>query len=155
MQAPVFRWLRRMTIIFLAVLAFQFELGMAINLSPNLPSLPAFDFSIGLILRALQQIGALGPLHAGVGVVLLLLALANLVLALASRARGVIVFGVLGFLSTTLEMISGILFTLSGFQNDGYSHGMATNFLLSFIFFFVELYLLKPVPGSKKAGDNH
>ncbi len=155
MQTPVFRWLRRMIIIFLAVLAFQFELGMAINLSPNLPDLPAFNFSIALILHALQQIGALGPLHAGVGVLLLLLALANLVLALASKARWVIFFGVLGFLSTTLEMISGILFTLSGFQNDGYSHGMATNFLLSFIFFFVELYLLKPVPGSKQAGDNH
>ncbi len=153
MRAPVFRWLRRLTIIFLVVLAFQFELGMAINLSPNLPSLSAFNFSITLILHALQGIGAIGPLHAGVGLLLMLLALINLALALASRARGVIIFGSLGFLSTGLEMISGILFTLSGFQNDGFSHGMATNFLLSMVFFFIELYLLKPVPETKQA-DN-
>ncbi len=150
MKKSLFRWLRVIIIIFLAVLAFQFELGMAINLSPNLPSLPAFNFSISLILQALQKIGAIGPLHAGVGVLLLLLALANLILAVISRVRSVIIFGILGFLSTILEMMSGILFTLSGFQNDGYSHGMATNFLLSMIFFFIELYLLKPVPVSRQ-----
>ncbi len=154
MKSSLLRWLRALVILFLVVLAFQFELGMAINLGPILPNLSAFGFSIPRILQALQQIGAIGPLHAGVGVFLLLLALLNLILALASKARGVIVFGVLGFLSTILEMVSGILFTLSGFQNDGYSHGMATNFLLSFIFFFIELYLLKPVPRSKQAGDN-
>ncbi len=133
MRTPLFRWLRVIVIVFLIVLAFQFELGMAINLTPNLPDLPAFGFSIARILQALQQIGTIGPLHAGVGVLLLLLALANLVLALISRARGVIIFGILGTLSTILEMMSGILFTLSGFQNDGYSHGMATNFLLCFV----------------------
>ncbi len=65
MRTPLFRWIRVVVIVFLIVMAFQFELGMAINLTPNLPNLPAFDFSIAHILQALQQIGAIGPMHAG------------------------------------------------------------------------------------------
>jgi hypothetical protein len=55
------------------------------------------------------------------------------------------VFGSLAFLATLLAAITGLFFTLSGFQNDGDSHGMASNFLLSFTFYFLELYFLKPV----------
>jgi hypothetical protein len=146
MRSPLFRWLRVVVILFLALLSIQFEFGMAINLGPSLPSLTAFDFSFPQIYAALQQAGLVAPIHASLGFFLLLLALANLVLALRSRVRGVQIFSILGVLSTLSAVATGILFTLSGFQNDGYSHGMATNFLLSFIFFFVELYLLKPEP---------
>ncbi len=149
MRTPLFRWLRFVVILFLVILAFQFELGMAINLSPNLPSLTPFGFSMPQIYDALQKAGVVAPIHASVGFFLLLLAIANMVLALFTRVRGVMIFGVLGLLSTLLEVASGILFTISGFQNDGYSHGMATNFLLSFIFFFVELYLLKPTASTR------
>ncbi len=149
MRSPLFRWLRIVVVLLLVFLSLQFELGMAINLSPSLPSLPAFGFSLPLIVQALEQIGGVGVLHAGLGILVLLLSMINLILALSSHGRGLAIFGVLGLLSTALEVVSGVLFTLSGFQNDGYSHGMATNFLLSFIFFFVELYLLKPVPAAR------
>ena len=33
---------------------------------------------------------------------------------------------------------------MSGFQRDGYSHGMASGFILSFGFCFLELYSMKP-----------
>ena len=119
---------------------------MAINLSPNLTSLSPFGFSLPQLFQALQTVGAVAPIHASIGFFLLLLAIVNLVLALRTRVRGVQIFGILGLLSTLLAAATGILFTLSGFQNDGDSHGMATNFLLTFIFFFVELYILKPAP---------
>jgi hypothetical protein len=60
--------------------------------------------------------------------------------------RSVQVFGSLAFLTILLAAITGLLYTMSGFQNDGDSHGMATNFLLSFTFYFLELYFLKPAP---------
>ncbi len=149
MRTALFRWLRVVVILTLVILALQFELGMAINLSPNLPSLSGFIFSVPLILQALQKIGIVGLLHAGTGISILLLAIINLVLALSSRMRRLWIFGVLAFLSTFGAVSTGLLFVLSGFQNDGYSHGMATNFLLTFSFFFIELYMLKPVPITK------
>ena len=146
MRSPLFRSLRVVVIFFLVVLSLQFEFGMAINLSPNLTDQPPFGFSLAQLYQTLQTVGLAGPIHATIGFFLLLLAIVNLVLALRTRVRGVQVFGILGFVSVMLALATGILFTLSGFQNDGYSHGMATNFLLTFIFYFVELYLLKPAP---------
>ncbi len=154
MRTPQFRTTRVVIVLLLVFLAIQFELGMAINLAPSLPSLPQFGFSIPLIIQALQKIGGVGLLHAGVGIFLLLLAIVNLILALSSGVRGVQIFGVLGFLSTLLEVYSGILFTMSGFTNDSNSHSMATNFLLSMIFFFLELYVLKPAPKERPTSGN-
>ena len=66
-------------------------------------------------------------------------------MALASKIRSVQIFGGLGFLAMALAEINGVIFVLSGFQNDNYSHGMATMFILTFGFYFLELYFLKPV----------
>ena len=57
-------------------------------------------------------------------------------LLLDSRVRGAQVFGTLGVTSIFLAAYTGLYFVLSGFQTDGLLHGMATNFLLSFIFYF-------------------
>ena len=135
--------LRAVVISLLVILAVQFEFGMAINLSGQ-PSLPPFSFSFTSVLNALNQIGFVGVTHAVLGTLLTIIALINLVMALASKMRGVQIFGALGFLSMVLAATMGLTFTLSGFQNDGYSHGMATNFLLTFGFHFLELYFLKP-----------
>ena len=83
-----------------------------------------------------------------------ILSLVTLILALASKIRSVQVFGVLGFLSMALAATSGVLFVLSGFQNDNYSHGMATNFILTFGFYFLELYFLKPAPKTQSRIDS-
>jgi ABC-type sugar transport system permease subunit len=80
------------------------------------------------------------------GTVLTIISLIGLGMALASKIRSVQIFGVLGFLSMALAEITGVLFVLSGFQNDNYSHGMATNFILTFGFYFLELYFMKPAP---------
>jgi len=136
--------LRVAVITLIGLLAVQFEFGMAVNLS-NLPSLAPFGFSFPTILRALNQAGAVAVVHAILGTVLTILSLVTLIMALASKIRSVQIFGGLGFLAMALAEINGVIFVLSGFQNDNYSHGMATMFILTFGFYFLELYFLKSV----------
>ena len=133
--------------VILALLALQFELGMAVNVSKQ-PSLPPFGFSLGAFSDALNQVGGVAVVHASLGVWLVIFTLAGLIFALRSGVRSVQVFGSLAFLVTCLAATTGLLYVLSGFQNDGISEGMATNFLLSFTFNFLELYFLKPVQKS-------
>jgi len=136
---------RVMVIIILVLLALQFELGMAVNIA-NPPSIPPFKLSLNGVSDALHQAGAVAVFHASLGVWLVLFSIVSIVFVLRSGVRSVQVFGSLAFLAIILAATTGLLFTLSGFQNDGYSHGMATNFLLSFSFNFLELYFLKPAP---------
>jgi hypothetical protein len=136
--------LRILVIVTLSLLVIQFELGMAVNLSPNLSDIPPFVFSVNAIAEALNSVGSVALIHAIVGGVLAILSVINLVMALFSGNRGVQIFGTLAFLSTILSAMTGVMFVLSGFQNDGLSHGMATNFILAFVFYFIELYILKP-----------
>ena len=136
--------LQGVVITLLVLLVIQFEFGMAVNLS-NLPSIPPFDFSFPGIAGALNLAGFVTVIHAVLGTLLTILSLIGLVMALASRIKSVQIFGALAFLTMALAATNGLLFTLSGFQNDNYSHGMATMFILTFGFYFIELYLLKPV----------
>ncbi|HVM72491.1 MAG TPA: hypothetical protein VMT91_12090 [Anaerolineales bacterium] len=135
--------LRNMGIAMLVLLGLQYEFGMAVNIA-NPPTLAPLGFSLNGISSALQQAGAVTVIHASLGSGLVIFSLINLFLSLRSGLRSVQVFGSLAFLTTLLAAITGLLFTLSGFQNDGDTHGMATNFLLSFTFYFLELYFLKP-----------
>ncbi len=137
---------RIMVIIILVLLTLQFELGMAVNLVPSLPDIPPFSFSLSGIVAALQKIGPVALAHASLGLFLVLASLINLIATLVSRVEGAVVFSVLGIVSLVLAASTGAGFVLSGFQNDGLSHGMASNFILSYIFFFLELYNLKSVP---------
>ena len=58
-------------------------------------------------------------------------------MALRSGAIAVAIMGGVSFLLIAMAAVNGVLFTLSGFKNDHYSHGMATAFLLSFSALFV------------------
>ena len=135
--------LRIMVMILLALLGLQYEFGMAVNLATQ-PSLPAFGFSLNGVISALNQVGAVAVIHASLGSGLVIISIISLILSLRSGLRSVQVFGSLAFLTILLAAITGLLYTMSGFQNNGDSHGMATNFLLSFTFYFLELYFLKP-----------
>jgi hypothetical protein len=126
----------------LVLLGLQYEFGMAVNLA-NLPSLPALGLSFSNILGALQQAGAVAFIHAALGTSLTVVSVIGLVLALSLSVRSVQVFGVPSFLSIVLAEVNGILFALSGFQDNNYSHGMATMFLLTFASHFLELHFLR------------
>ena len=148
MLAKHLKSLRVTVIIFLVLLAIQLEFGMAVNLS-DLPSLSPFSLSLSNLLGALDQAGAIALIHASLGTILTILSVASLIMSLVSRIRSVQVVGVLSCLTTILAEANGILFVLSGFQNDNYSHGMATGFILTFGLFFLELYFLKPMQRAK------
>ena len=134
-----------MVIVILVLLALQYEFGMAINIG-NPPSLPPVSPSLNAVSDALHQAGVVTVIHASLGTWLVLFSVIDLIFALRSRVRTVQVFGSLAFLATFLAAATGLLFTLSGYQNSGDTHGMATNFLLSYSFYFLELYFLKPAP---------
>ena len=144
MKSKQFKSLQIMVIITLILLTIQYELGMYINLSPNLPELAPFGFSLMKILDVLHLAGPAALAHAVLGSLLTLMSILTLILSLRSKIRSVQIFGSLGFLTMLVAMIGGILFTLSGFQEDHYSLAMASNFILTFIFYFLELYFLKP-----------
>ncbi len=134
--------LRVLVIIILVMLAFQYELGIQVIMS-NPPAINPFAFSIPAVSQALHGVGTGAVIHAAWGGLLLIMSLVILVVSLLSHRRAAQVFGTLAFLSILSAAYGGLGFVLSGFQNDSHSHNMATNLLLSFTFYFVELYVLK------------
>ena len=150
MKMNQFKTLRVMVVIMLILLTIQYELGMVINLSPDLPEIPPFGFSLIAISDALHLAGPLALAHAGLGSFLALLSVLILILSLKVKIKSVKLFGSLGFLTIILATIGGVLFTLSGFQADHFSLAMGSNFILVFISYFLELYLLKPDSPTQK-----
>jgi len=121
---------------------------MTVNLAGP-PSLAPLAFSLSRVSAALSQAGSLAVTHALLGGLLVVLSLVSLCISLVSGERSLQFFGSLAFMTTVFAAFTGLLFVLSGFQNDGESHGMATNFILAFSFYFVELYFLKPAGGPR------
>ena len=144
MKSNQSKQLSMMVGVILILLAIQYELGMFINLSPDLPELPAFGFSLQGISNALHQAGLVALVHAILGSFLALMSLWILIFSLRSKTRSVKILGSLGFLLMIAAWAGGVLFTLSGFQDDHYSLAMASDFILAFSFYFLELYFLKP-----------
>ena len=144
-----------MNVIILVMLLVQYELGVTVIMSDP-PAISSFSFSVAAFRAALDQVGGVAYLHALMGGLLLVVAVVNLVMALRSGLRSVQVFGVLSFLGIAIAAAGGFLFVLSGFQDDHASHAMATNFILSFAFLFLELYNMRPNSRAKapQAGDD-
>ena len=136
------RSLRVVVVAVLILLAFQYELGMSVNLSPTLQDVPPLAGTMSAIWGALARVGAGALTHAVLGSLLTVVAVASLVLAVTSGTRSVAVIGVLSFIAMVLATANGVLFTLSGFKDDSYSHGMASAFLLVFSLYFVQLCVL-------------
>jgi len=143
MSSKALKHLRIMTVVMIVSLFLQYELGIATSMAVS-ASIAPFSFSITAFRSALETVGAVALLHAGFGGWLLIISVTNLVFALKTKVRKVQVFGILGFLSIVIAAGGGLFFVLSGFQNDNASHTMATNFLLSFTFSFIELYYARP-----------
>src|SRR5690242_14453664 len=112
MKPNQYRSLRILVIIMLILLWMQYELGMSINLSPSLPQLPSFGFSLMRISSALHQAGLMALAHAILGSSLAVLSLLALALSLASNVRRVQIVGALGSLFVVVAAAGGVLFTL-------------------------------------------
>ncbi len=143
MSTKIHRLLRILVMVTLFLLLVQYELGMSVNLGPPLPKLPAFALAATPFRDALYAAGVTAIAHASLGSLLAVISLVNLVAAQFTGKTSVRVFGILAFLTTLLAAGLGVAFVLSGFQNDGLSHGMATNFILTFTFYFLELFALR------------
>lgn len=137
--------LRIMTVVVIVLLILQYELGIATIMADPV-SITPFSFSITAFRSALEQVGLVALLHAGLGGWLVIVSVINVILALRTKIRVVQIFGVLSFLSIIVSAGGGLLFVLSGLQNDHASHAMATNFILSFAFSFIEFYYARPAP---------
>jgi hypothetical protein len=148
MNSNQFKSLRLMVTTTLILLTIQYELGMVVSFSPNLPELAPFGFSLMKLSAALHLAGPVALVHAGLGSLLALLSILTLVLSLRSKIRSVQILGSLSFLTMLGAITGGVLFTLSGFQEDHYSLAMASNFILTFIFYFLELFFMKPGPNT-------
>ena len=135
--------LRVLVIVILVLLVVQYEFGMAVNIA-NPPSIAPFGFSIPKISDALHQAGSVALIHAILGAWLVILSAITLILSFRSKIRSVQIYGALSFLTIVFAAGGGLFFVLSGFQNANASHTMATNFILSFALFFLELYAIKP-----------
>ncbi len=131
-----------MTIVMIVLLFLQYELGITTIMS-DIPSVSPFPFSVAAFRGALEHAGAVAAAHADFGGLLVIVALINLTLALVTKVRSVQILGVLNFIFILVAAGGGLFFVLSGFQNDHASHAMATNFLLSFTFSFIELYSIR------------
>ena len=138
--------LRVAVIVILVLLGLQYELGISFIMADP-ANIPPFAFSVQAVSEALRGVGPVALVHASMGGLLLLLSLITMALSLLSRVRGAQIWGTLAFLSILSAAYGGLGFVLSGFQNDNSSHNMASNLLLSFTFYFLELYVLKPVKG--------
>ena len=145
MTTDTFRLLRINLIALIVLLALQFELGMAVNLS-DLHTAPAFGFSVSAVWSALARVGGDAVTHAVLGTLMAIGVIFTMIRSLGSGIRRVQVVGVLLFLAMALATLNGYLFVLSGYENDGYSHGMATGFILSILFCFLELYFVRTAP---------
>ncbi len=131
-----------MTIVMIVLLFLQYELGIS-TIMADIPSRSPFSFSIAAFQRALEQAGGIAPVHAGFGGLLIIVAVINLILALATKVRSVQILGVLNLFFILVAAGGGLFFVLSGFQNDNASHAMATNFILAFTFAFIELFYIR------------
>ena len=118
----LYRWTYRA----LGLLAFQFALGMWVNLFGAFPDSATFG---GLFLFQGDA-----PLLVHVTVAALLLGTAAVTVAL-SLGRGVPwgarVLVAVGGIGVVVAAVFGYLFLASGYATDGYSYGMALGFLLA------------------------
>jgi hypothetical protein len=137
-------------VIVLALLVIQYDTGMTVNLS-KLPVLSPFLFTLSSIFTALTQAGLVAIIHAILGTIIAILALINVVIEISTKIRKIQIMGILGFINIVIAELTGILFVLSGFQNDNYSEGMADNFILSFVFNFVILCILKSIASTRES----
>ena len=82
--------------VILTLLAFQYELGMAVNIMGQ-PKLPPFGFSLGAISDALNRVGVVAVIHGSLGVWLVLFSIVSAIFAIRSAIRTVQIFGSLAY----------------------------------------------------------
>lgn len=130
--------LRTAVVVFMALMAYQFWLGMTVNLESALPvkHLPVFSalsyyYNNFLFLRA----------HIINAILILGVAIMFLYISTRLRAKSFLVVAIVGLISITGGIINGLMFLASG-QFFGYSIGMAMSAVAAIITYSAGLYYI-------------
>lgn len=134
------RILPGMVILTLVLLTIQGWTGDFANLFASFPT-GAVGASLGGFWGAVGGAGAIVAYHAAEATALL--ACSVVVLGLSIRQRVGRLFAILGMGAVISAAIGGILFVLSGYQNNANSAQMGGSFIGAYAFYFLTLYATK------------
>jgi heme A synthase len=139
--------LQILVVLTLVILSIQGWTGDFVNLFSAFPVGAVNSSFIGLF-QALEEAGQLPFYHALEGILLVAFSLAILILSLRTKIRNAKIASIIAFGAVVSATIGGILFVLSGFQDNGNSMQMAGSFIGAYAFYFLELYFTKPTKTS-------
>ena len=132
-----------MTVVILVLLTVQGLTGDTINLFAVFPS-GTVGFSDTGFLQAVFNVGPTMVYHTMEGFLLVYLSIAVLVLSLRwYKTLSVRLSATLGLVSLVSAGIGGLLFVISGFQNNVNSAQMGGSFIGAYAFYFLLLYYTK------------
>jgi len=132
--------LRASIVITLVLLSIQGWTGDYANLFASFPT-GAVGATLAGFWQAVGNSGVLVLYHAVEAILLLTLSFVTLVLSFRRRVGRL--YSILGTASVISAAIGGILFVLSGFQNNANSAQMGGSFIAAYAFFFLTLYATK------------
>lgn len=137
------RSLRIAIIVMLVLLTAQGWTGDFANLFATFPT-SATTASMSGILQAVQNAGVTVLYHALEGGLLLVISVVIMILSFRSSSlTWVRVFAILGLGATISAGVGGVLFVLSGFQNNPSSAQMGGSFIGAYASYFLALYSAK------------
>lgn len=133
-------YVRKLDVLIIGLLFFQYVLGMSNNLFVEFPSRIAG-------VNPLDSAFARGPylvaFHILVGIALGLAAIAGLTLSALARSRNLVVLALAGLGFILLAGESGIVFVLGWYSDDLFSFLMSLGFILAFAVYFVLFWYAK------------
>lgn len=112
----------------IVILTVQGWTGDFVNLFAPFPS-GSVSQSFGGLMTALFSAGAITAFHASEGALLVVLSLAVLGLSFKSKDRSIRIVSILATAAVVSAMVGGVLFVLSGFQNNPNSAQMGGSFI--------------------------
>ena len=136
------RTLRTLVIMNLCLMVLLLLFGLTFD-TKGIVRATTSNVTAGQLVSALNQAGIASYLHMGIGIVLGIFSLVNMVLSLRSGIRRVQVFGTLAFLSILAAGIVGLFFVASGFQKTGLLVGLVPLFMLAFLAYVLEWFFLR------------
>jgi asparagine N-glycosylation enzyme membrane subunit Stt3 len=125
----------------LALLIVQFAVGIVVNLYATVPAKDKGSGIFGAIGRALTNGPASLAAHAGLGLFIVLLAVALVVRSIASRHTASIVFSVIGLLAIVSAALNGARFVADGGPANA-SLAMALSTAVAMLCYAIDLLLL-------------
>jgi hypothetical protein len=131
----------------LVMLIIQFAIGMVVNLYVTVPSADRGSSFLTAIGRALSHGPAALAVHAGLGLLLILAAVALIVRALQARHTAVLVLSVAGLLAIIGAAVNGAGFVAN--SSNSASLVMALSTAVAMLCYAISLFVL----GSSRAGD--